>query len=173
MSDCKLGRIYSQVIDSLINWFIVNWTWKTNFNGICVEIRWNVEIVYSRNTFKNVVCKKLACFVPIPFALNVASPLMGKRGDFRCNLSQTLFASIIYSLLALCSPHWNRGRIYVSLIWVITIQGIGLSPVICQAIPWTNDDLLSSEPLETSFRELLIEIKIFSLRKMYLKMSSA
>ena len=41
-----------------------------------------------------------------------------------------------------------------------------------QAIIWTNDEILLIGPSETNFSEVLIEIHIFSLNKMHLKMSS-
>ena len=41
-----------------------------------------------------------------------------------------------------------------------------------QTIIWTNVGILLSEPLETNFREILIEIHTFSSKKMHLKMSS-
>ena len=42
-----------------------------------------------------------------------------------------------------------------------------------QAIIWTNADILSIRPQGTYFNEILLEIQIFSFRKMHLKMSSA
>ena len=42
-----------------------------------------------------------------------------------------------------------------------------------QAIGWTNAGILLIWSLGTNFREMLIEIQIFSFKKMYLKMSSA
>ena len=38
---------------------------------------------------------------------------------------------------------------------------------------WTNAGILLVEPLGTNFNEILIEIQIFSFKKMRLKMSSA
>ena len=49
----------------------------------------------------------------------------------------------------------------------------GLSPDRRQAIIWTNDGLLLIGPLGTNFSEILIEILIFSFKKMRLKVSSA
>ena len=49
----------------------------------------------------------------------------------------------------------------------------GLSPDWRQAIIWTNAGLLLIRPLGTNFSEILIEILIFSLKKMHLKVSSA
>ena len=41
-----------------------------------------------------------------------------------------------------------------------------------QAITWTNADILSIGPLETSFSEIRIKIQNFSFTKMHLKISS-
>ena len=49
----------------------------------------------------------------------------------------------------------------------------GLSPGRHQAIIWTNAESLFIGPLGTNFSEILIKIKIFSLNKIHLKMSSA
>ena len=42
----------------------------------------------------------------------------------------------------------------------------------CQTIFWTNAGILLIGPLGTNFSEILIEIHIFSFKKMHLKMSS-
>ena len=49
----------------------------------------------------------------------------------------------------------------------------GLSPGRRQAIIWTNAEILLIGPLGTNFSEILIEIDIFSFKKMHLKMASA
>ena len=49
----------------------------------------------------------------------------------------------------------------------------GLSPGRRQAIIWTNAGILLIRPLAINFSEILIKIQIFSLKKMYLKLSSA
>ena len=54
-----------------------------------------------------------------------------------------------------------------------TGSGNGLSPVLHQAITWTNADLLSIGPLGTNFIEIWIKIQKFSFLKMPLKMLSA
>ena len=46
----------------------------------------------------------------------------------------------------------------------------GLSPGQCQAIIWTNAQILLIEPLGTNFSEILTEIYKFSFKKMHLKM---
>ena len=48
----------------------------------------------------------------------------------------------------------------------------GLSPGRRQAIIWTNAGILLIGPLRTNFSEILIEIQIFSFKKMHLKISS-
>ena len=68
--------------------------------------------------------------------------------------------------------HWGR----VTHICVSKLAIIGsdkdLSPGRGQAIIWTNAGILLIGPFGTNFSEILIEIHIFSLKKMYLKMSS-
>ena len=49
----------------------------------------------------------------------------------------------------------------------------GLLPGRRQAIIWTNGGILLIEHLKTNFSEILIQIHIFSFKKMYLKLSSA
>ena len=49
----------------------------------------------------------------------------------------------------------------------------GVAPNKCQAIPWTNADLLSINPSGINFSEIWIKIQQFSFSKMYLKMLSA
>ena len=46
-----------------------------------------------------------------------------------------------------------------------------LSPGRCEAIIYTSPGILLIGPLGTKFSEILIEIDIFSLKKMHLKMS--
>ena len=69
--------------------------------------------------------------------------------------------------------HWGRvTHICVSIV-SITGSDNGLSPDRRQAIIWTNVGILLIRPLGTNFSEILIEIQIFSYKKMNLKMSSA
>ena len=49
----------------------------------------------------------------------------------------------------------------------------GLLPGRHQALIWTNTGILLIWPLRTNFSEILIEIQMFSFRKMHLKTSSA
>ena len=69
-------------------------------------------------------------------------------------------------------PHWGRvTHICVSKITIIGPDN-GLSSGRRQAIFWTNDGILLIGPLGTNFSEILIEIYLFSFKKMHLKMSS-
>ena len=74
-----------------------------------------------------------------------------------------------------CLPwltHWGR----VTHICVSKLTSVGsdngLSPCRRQTIIWTNAGILLIGPLGTNFSENLIEIHIFSFKKMHLKMSS-
>ena len=76
-----------------------------------------------------------------------------------------------YVFLALLT-HWGREtHLYVVKLTLIGSDN-GLSPGRRQAIIWTNAGILSNGPLGTNFSEILIEIYIFSFKKMHLKMSS-
>ena len=69
--------------------------------------------------------------------------------------------------------HWGRvTHICVSDLAIIGSDN-GLSPGQRQAIIRTNADILLIRPLGTNSSEILIEILIFSLKKMRLKVSSA
>ena len=68
--------------------------------------------------------------------------------------------------------HWGRvTHICFSKLTIIGTDN-GLSPGWRQAIFWTNVGILLIGPLGTNFSEILIEIYIFSFKKMLLKMSS-
>ena len=68
--------------------------------------------------------------------------------------------------------HW--GQVTHICVGKLTIIGSdnGLSLRWCQAIIWTNAWILFIRPFGTNFSEILIEIHIFSSKKMHLKMSS-
>ena len=69
--------------------------------------------------------------------------------------------------------HWGRMMyIYVSNLTIIASDN-GLSPGQLQAIIWTNSGISLIGPLGTNFSEILIEIHLFSFKKMSLKMLSA
>ena len=57
----------------------------------------------------------------------------------------------------------------MSLILVNIGSGNDLTPAWCQAIPWTNADLLLNDPLGTNFNEVWIEIQNFLFKKIHLK----
>ena len=68
--------------------------------------------------------------------------------------------------------HW--GQVTHICITKLTIIGSdnGLLPGRCKAVIWTNDKILLIGPLGTNFNEILIEVYIFSFKKMHLKTSS-
>ena len=69
--------------------------------------------------------------------------------------------------------HWGRvTHICVSDL-TSTDSDNGLAPGWRQAIIWTNARILLIRPLGTNFSEFLVEILIFSFKKMLLKVSSA
>ena len=68
--------------------------------------------------------------------------------------------------------HWGRvAHICISKLTIIGSDN-GLLPGQRQAIIWTNVGILLIGPLGTNSSEILIEIGIFSLKKMYLEMAA-
>ena len=53
--------------------------------------------------------------------------------------------------------------------WVNSSPDNGLLPIQCQAITWTNADLISIGSLGTNFNKISIEITKYSCKKLYLK----
>ena len=85
------------------------------------------------------------------------------------NISMLVIGHVAIMMLT----HWGRvTHIYVGNFIIIGSDN-GFSPGRCQAIIWTNAGILLIGPLGTNFSEILIEIHIFSFKKMYLKWSSA
>ena len=75
--------------------------------------------------------------------------------------------------LIMCLTHWGRvTHICVSELSILGSDN-GLSPARRRAIIWTNAGILLIGPLGTNFSEILIEILVFSFKKMRLKVSSA
>ena len=69
--------------------------------------------------------------------------------------------------------HWGRvTHICVSKLTIIGSDN-GLSPSRRQAIIWTYAGILLIRPSGTNFSETLIEIDVFTFKKMHLKMSSS
>ena len=111
------------------------------------EIRQNISIG---------ICENLR-YVSITFNLN--------------NYQSTYLTS--QKVISQYLTHWGRvTHICVSELIIIGADN-GLSPGRRQAIIWTNDGRLLIGPSGTKFSEILIEIHIFSFKKMRLKMSSA
>ena len=86
-----------------------------------------------------------------------------------CRCSSRALIAWMYNLWL---THWGRvTHICVSKLTIVGSDN-GLSPDRRQAIIWANAGVLLIEPLGTKFREIFIEINIFSARKMHLKISS-
>ena len=83
-----------------------------------------------------------------------------------------LLIRILRTKLCEILTHW--GRVTHLCVGKLTIIGSnnGLSPGRRQAIIRTNAGILSIGPLGTNFSEILIEIYVFSFKKMHMKMSS-
>ena len=78
----------------------------------------------------------------------------------------------LYAVMQRLSTHWGQvTHTCVSKLTIICSDN-GLSPHRRQSIIWTNAGILLTGPLGTNFSEILIEIHIFSYKKMHLKMSS-
>ena len=78
-----------------------------------------------------------------------------------------------YYFNVVCSlTHWGRVTHICVSRQIIIGSDNGLSPGRRQAIIWTNAGILLIRPLGTNFSEILIEIHMFSLKKIHLKMSS-
>ena len=76
-------------------------------------------------------------------------------------------------LASMSLTHWGRVT-HICVTKIISIgSDNGLSPVRRQAIIWTNAGILLIWPLGTIFSEILIEIHIFSFKKMGMKILSA
>ena len=67
--------------------------------------------------------------------------------------------------------HWGRVTHICVIKLTITGSDNGLSPGRRQPIIRTNAGILLIEPLGTNFSEILIEIQLFSFKKMYFKVS--
>ena len=107
--------------------------------------------------------------LPLVAPLVVATTTCGAATDIKLAWWQLSVFSVVLSTLI----HWDRvAYIFVSELTIIGSDN-GLSPGRRQAIIWTNAGILLIGPLGTNFSEILIEIHIFSFRKMHLKMSSA
>ena len=88
-------------------------------------------------------------------------------------VSSTSLTGITLTALTSILTHWGRvTHICVSNLTIIASDN-GLSPGRRQAIIWTNAEILLIGHLGTNFSETLIEILIFSFKKMHLKVSSA
>ena len=88
-------------------------------------------------------------------------------------LRQPMIPGASHHTLTSALTHWGRvTHIYVSKLTIIGSDN-DLWPSRRQSIIWTNAGILLIRPSGTNFSEILIEIDIFSFKKMHLKVSSA
>ena len=92
------------------------------------------------------------------------------EGWSETNIPQT---TLLTSIVIICIlTHWGRAtHICVGKLTIIGSDN-GLSPGRRHAIIWTIVGILLIGPLGTNFSEILLEIYIFSFKKMHLKVSS-
>ena len=90
---------------------------------------------------------------------------------FKQNSWQSIFKWYLFHISSL--TYWGRVTHICASDLNITGSDNGLSPARRQAIIGTNAGILLIRPLGTNFSEILIEILIFSFKKMRLKVSSA
>ena len=92
--------------------------------------------------------------------------------DVQTNCIDWFLVHIHCNVVRWMGPSEAEWCICVSKLTIIGSDN-GLSPGRHQAIIWTNAGILLIGSLGTNFSEILIEIHIFSLKKMHLKISSA
>ena len=104
------------------------------------------------------------------YGIKHASPITAHNTQVFIHLHIQANESFICAHIFL--THWGR----VMHICIGKLASIGsdngLLPDRHQAIIWTNAEILLIGPMGTNFSEILIEIYIFSFKKMNLKMSS-
>ena len=115
-------------------------------------------------------CVIAACSCPFVSAIHYVNNYAMSVGS---DLNEKYYIYLLWFFLT--SPmltHW--GRVTHICVGVLTIIGSnnGLSPRRRQAIILTSSVILLIGPLGTNFNEILIDIHIFSVTKMHLKMSS-
>ena len=97
--------------------------------------------------------------------------LAGVAGLVLCNSKET--SNVVSLVIASCDfTHWVQvTHICISKLTIIGSDN-GLSPGRRQAIIWTNTGILLIGPLGTKVSGIIIEIDIFSFKKVHFKMSS-
>ena len=108
------------------------------------------------------------------------SPIMSAFYSSYCYKVIDILVVIIHWLIVVSKMQYGKvqlieaeWRIHPSLKWVTIGSDNGLSPVLRQAIIWTNAGILLIGPLGTNFSEILFGIQTFSFKKLRLKTSSA
>ena len=102
---------------------------------------------------------------------------VSKRGPWWQSNTLRLVSKRLWSFIRKAKKvlltHWGRVTYICVRKLTIIASDNGLSPGRRQAIIWTSAGILLIWTLGTNFSEILIEIHVFSFKKMHLKMSSA
>ena len=142
---CKISAILSRVY--WVNWELNARTHNCWQISLSIELCWQILVLFILSTMSSINLQ--------PWA----------------RPSRSIWVVSCYRRNFL--THWGREtHICVGKLTIIGSDN-GLSPARRQAIIWTNAGILLIGPLGTNFNEILIEIHIFSVKKMHLKMSSA
>ena len=139
---------------------------------------WNFYLLKFLWKYKYLIAFYIDCLVQdCSLALSYRYHFCNLNGTGNCNVSllgtRTFLLHSINTMKAENLTHW--GRVMHICIGKLTIIGSdnGLLPGRHQSIIWTNAMILLIRPSGTNFNEILIEIYVFSFKKMHLKVSSA
>ena len=122
-----------------------------------------------------------SCKIQINFLYYYVCTSLGKKiGTKASNVPMAQYWTLNHSchrckvtMMINILTHWGRvTHLGVSRLTIIGSDN-GLPPDRRQAIVWTNAGILLIGPLGTNFSEILIEILIFSFKKIRFKVSSA
>ena len=168
-------------------WFTIDWTIR---NKIRCNSNQNTTIFIHKNASENIIYDTTAILswgrwvnicvssVCVLLVITVDDKTYRQiKGHFDIAditfLSQQLFKANNFQHLSQALTHW--GRVTHICVGKLTIIGSynGLSPGRRQAIIRTNAGILLIRTLRTNFSEFLVEILIFSFKKIRLKVSSA
>ena len=113
------------------------------------------------------------CNGPSPQDIMIWPPFSARYNDVMAILNKMQWCDNACQQDTIMLTDW--GRVTHICVGKLTIIGSdnGLSPGRRQAIIWTSAGILLIGPLWTNFSEIFIRMRIFSFKKMHLKMSSA
>ena len=188
LSMCKKYVLVCPPCKYMINKSINKCRWSSIENSMAIYLVFNyisyVKKASNNNTvivyIINCICIQLSIFLwHMPLVLyptNGISFMINNRNqvDIQCcmtRLEHSLWKHPLSGEFVL--THWGREtHIWVSKLTMIGSDN-GLLPGGCQAIIWTNAEILLIGHMGTNFSETLIEIYTFSFKKMHFKISFA